>query len=382
MKLLFITPGKLPVPATSGGAVETLIQIIIDYNERTHDHDITLISVYTEDAYKKSLAYKYTKFIFINIDDKMYRLSRIIRYLINRIPKIYIGNSYIKRVMNLLKDNKEKYDYVIVENAPQYALLLKKKYNNLIFHSHNNFLDENTDMAKKILNSYKKVFSLSNYISNRIRDIDHNYGNIYTLYNGVELDKFNVKKDNFIGKKFNLNKDDFIYLYTGRIVKEKGVKELIQAFNLINDNNSKLLIVGDIDDNTKYCKTLKKLSNKNKNIIFSGKVPYGDIPKYYKASNVGIVPSVWEEPFALTVIEHMSVGNPIIITKSGAMPELVNDKCAMTVEKDFNMIENLLNAMINIKKEYKSFNSILIKEQANKFNSDIYYNRFNELLKK
>ena len=51
--------------------------------------------------------------------------------------------------------------------------------------------------------------------------------NIYTLYNGVELDKFKDSKKNRkdIRKKYNIKDSDFVYLYTGRIVEIKGVRE-------------------------------------------------------------------------------------------------------------------------------------------------------------
>ena len=99
-------------------------------------------------------------------------------------------------------------------------------------------------------------------------------------------------------------------------------------------------------------------------------------------ADVGVVPSIWEEPFALTVIEHMGVGNPVIITNSGAMPELVKEGTSLIVEKDANIIDNISNAMINIKDNYKKYNSRTIIKQANKFNSNVYCDRFDELINK
>lgn len=387
MRLLIITPGKLPVPATDGGAVETLIQTIIDDNERNKKYDITLISIYTKEAKKASNKYKYTKFKFINVDDKIYKISKYYRYIINRIPNIYIGNAYIKRVSKLLEEDSTYYDYVIVENSGQYSLILKKKYKDkLILHMHNDFLNKNINMAKKILNSYSKVFSLSNFISNRIREIDKRYENVYTLYNGVELDKFDIEENKMLRKELGIKQEEFVYLYTGRIVKEKGVRELIKAFNNLRYNDVKLVIVGDIENvplkSKKYVKELRKLCKDNKNIIFTGKISYKYIPQYYKMSNVGVIPSIWEEPFALTVIEHMAVGNPVIISKSGAMTELVNEECAIIVDKEKNYIENLANALIEIKDNYKMYDSKKIKQQANLFSSDIYCRRFYELILK
>jgi len=384
MKLLIISPGKLPVPATSGGAVETLIQTLIDENEKKQKHDITVISCFENEAFEASKKYKNTKFLFINVDKYSYKISRAYRYIINRIPNVYIGNAYINIVYKLLKKNKEKYDYIIVENAPQYALILKKKFNNLIFHSHNDFLNIHTNMAQKILNSYKKVFAISSFIQDRIKEIDKNYRNVYTLYNGVELDKFNIEDNDNLRLSLNIKLSDFVYLYTGRIVREKGVKELIAAFNLIENKDKKLVIVGDIINLPpklrNYIRELKTLAQDNPNIIFTGKVNYKEIPKYTKMANVGVVPSIWEEPFALTVVEHMAVGNPVIVANSGAMPELVTKECAIIVDKDNKYVDNLKQALETIKINYKAYNSDIIKMHANNFNAKKYCDRFNELI--
>ena len=69
------------------------------------------------------------------------------------------------------------------------------------------------------------------------------------LYNGIDTEKFNVNIDiEKERKKFNIKKEDRVFLYTGRIVKEKGIKELVLAFNKIKNKNYKLIIVGKIDN--------------------------------------------------------------------------------------------------------------------------------------
>ena len=375
MKLLIISPGKFSVPAVEGGAVENLIQILIDNNEKSHDFDITLVSSDNKEAEKESQNYKNTSFIFIKTYGLVYKLSRAIRFLINRIPGVYIGNAYIHRVKNKLKKKFSSFDCVIVENQPEYSLVLKNKCKKLILHLHNDFLNSKTDSCKKILSAYAKVLAISDYINKRVSEINPKLKNVYTLYNGVDINKFNNALNKNAKKDSNIE-ENFIYMYTGRIVPEKGVIELIKAYNLINDNKTRLYIVGDLSSNTNYVKKIKAEANNNNKIIFTGKVKYDEIPYYYKLSDVGIIPSVWEEPFALTVIEHMAVGNPVIISESGAMPELINDKCAIVANKKENFVQNLRDSMVMIKKSYKQFDKNTIKKQAAKFNSNKYYKEF------
>ena len=170
-----------------------------------------------------------------------------------------------------------------------------------------------------------------------------------------------------------------MFLYTGRLIETKGVKELISAFNNVKKTNYKLLIVGGTKKDNSFIKQLRRLSKNNSNIIYTGFLNYSDIQKIYKIADYGIVPSIWEEPFALTVVEHLASGHPVIITKSGGMPELVNSKCSIIIEKNENIIENLTNAIEDI--EYKKFNSDDCIKQAEKFSEEKYIDNFIKLLK-
>ena len=70
MKIVFLTDGKSPVPATKGGAVENLIEDLLDENEKYHNFDFSVLSLYEEMAYKKSKKYQYTNFYFAITDDE------------------------------------------------------------------------------------------------------------------------------------------------------------------------------------------------------------------------------------------------------------------------------------------------------------------------
>ena len=55
----------------------------------------------------------------------------------------------------------------------------------------------------------------------------------------------------------------------------------------------------------------------NNNIIFTGFVPYEEMPKVYNVADIAVLPSMWEEPAGLTIIESMACGIPVITTVSG-----------------------------------------------------------------
>ncbi len=380
-KVLIVTPGKFPVPASQGGAVENLIQILLDNNEKEYTYDFTVITIYDNKSKELSKKYKNSKFLFVNTNDKLYKIGQVVRYIINRIPGVYIGNEYITRVKKIVDFS--KYDSVLVENSPEYGLLIS--HHNIILHMHNDFLNKDTNMGSKIINRYNKVLSLSKYIGNRLQEVDSDYKNIEILYNGVDCNKFVPLKVENYKSKYNIKKDDFVYIFTGRIVKEKGVKELIIAFNSLKDDQTKLLIVGDINiqkPSNKYHNDIINLAKNNKKIIFTGKIPYDELQYYYNIASVGIIPSIWEEPFALTVIENLAVGNPVIITKSGGMVELTNASNSIIVDKEVEFESKFVIAMSDIKKNYNKFNKKEIVKYAKKFSSENYWSTFNELMKK
>ena len=312
MKILLITPGKLPVPAVNGGAVENLIQMLLDENECKYKNDITVVGVYNENAEKISKNYRYSKFIFLKIN----RIKKYIRGFINKFSKTYIGNEYIVKIKKVI--NFSEYDYVIVENEPQFSLIIRKYIKGkLILHLHNDRLNVNSQFNKEIFNDYDKIITLSNYIRDIVRKIDERHKQkIQTVYNGVDIIKF--QKSIYaeqelieLKEKYGIGKNEKILIYSGRIVPEKGVKELVEAYLQIeNKSNVKLIISGGIDYNSKkeseYLIKVKKIANNEKNIVFTGYINYDEMPKLYRIADIGIIPSLWDEPFALTVIENLA----------------------------------------------------------------------------
>ena len=81
----------------------------------------------------------------------------------------------------------------------------------------------------------------------------------------------------------------------------------------------------------------KFIRNKNECLLIC------DIPSHLKIADIAIVPSMWDEPFGLTVIEAMAAGLPLITTRSGGIPEIC-EGVAIIVERD-NIVENLINAI-------------------------------------
>ena len=389
MKVLVITPGVLPVPATKGGAVEKLIEEYINFNEKFNEVNFTVYSV-KSDA-NENLNYKNTEFRYIDDDKLIYKVEKAIRWGINnKLPKIHIGNVFINRVVKDLKKRKEKYDLIIVENIPYNVLFIKKIFpdTKIIYHIHNDFLNVKTKKGKKILEKCDKVIAISKYLMNRIKTIAKT-DNIIVVYNGIDIEKFKTrfKKEEILNlrRKYNFNDKDIIFLFVGRFVKEKGVKELVQAFvKLLNKNpllrnELKLLIVGSksgkFHKKDKYRLDVEKIAQEyNNNIKFTGFISYGELPRIYQISDVQVVPSNWGEPFGNVVVEGMASGINQIVTNDGGIPEIIeNFKSERIIMIDSNkLVDNLLEAMETFLFRKKDLHNKYKGEDLNQYSEDVY----------
>ncbi len=132
--------------------------------------------------------------------------------------------------------------------------------------------------------------------------------------------------------------------FIGRIHQEKGVHEAVEVVGeLVRGGKAvRLLIAGD--DTTSYGKKLRKRVEQDPVlsgcIEFLGKVSRDRvIPDFFHRVGVLLFPSLWEEPFAITVLEALATGLPVIASNRGGTPEIINEQTgylyAPEVDGDF-----------------------------------------------
>lgn len=177
--------------------------------------------------------------------------------------------------------------------------------------------------------------------------------NIHIIPTGIEISRFykeNSKIQDIINlkRKLNINDTDFVILFVGRLAEEKNVEFLLESHEEIikKHNNAKLLIVGDGPDINKY----KELSIKYKidnNTIFTGKVPWDDMPKYYQIADAFATASR-SETQGLTVVEAMAAEIPVVCVDDDSFKIVV--------------IDDLNGKLFKNKKEYVKIIDELIKD--------------------
>lgn len=135
--------------------------------------------------------------------------------------------------------------------------------------------------------------------------------------------------------KYNKHEGVLRLGFMGRIVEDKGVKELIRAVRLINKEAEKVIvyICGDSSLDIDYTNELKRWSDKS--IEFVGEV--NNIEKFYDNIDIVVIPSIYPEPMANVVTEAKYHQKAVIIFNLGGMPEIVEHKKNGYICKDVNV---------------------------------------------
>ncbi|MDN4753735.1 glycosyltransferase family 4 protein [Porphyromonadaceae bacterium W3.11] len=161
---------------------------------------------------------------------------------------------------------------------------------------------------------------INHKITKKPLELIHN-GNVA----GIDLDYFNpeIFKDQRLELrgKYGLSCDDFVFVFIGRLVKDKGINELIAAFKQLNHANAKLLLVGSYEKELDPLlpETMTEIE-RNPNIIEVGY--QNDIRPWLAVSDALVFPS-YREGFPNVVLEAGAMGLPSIVTDINGSNEII-----------------------------------------------------------
>ena len=127
--------------------------------------------------------------------------------------------------------------------------------------------------------------------------------------NGVEEHK--IKEPKIIKEKYNLEKDDYI-LFLARIVPEKGLDDLIDAYNKIK-TDKKLVIAGGASHTNDYLRHIEQKVKSNKNIIMTGFVQGDELEELFSNTFLYCLPS-HIEGMPISLLEAMSYGRNVLVS--------------------------------------------------------------------
>lgn len=149
-------------------------------------------------------------------------------------------------------------------------------------------------------------------VGNNLNKDNHIRKKMHVIYNGVE--DVSSKYEN------NDHKGQFVFCTVSRLVTDKGIKEIIEAFNILSTEHPKLglEIIGDGPEEEKF----KKIAKDSKNINFRG---YQKDPLEYIASSDVYLHATYHEGFSVSLVEASMMKVPIIATAVGGNLEIIHD---------------------------------------------------------
>ena len=383
-----------PIPAVLGGSIESLIQYFLKENIKNNRVDLTLYSIDNPMARKvHSELFKEANIIYINrtmIDKLWDRLWPVNRVFLKVFKKQFLANPYIKRVYKNLKNM--DYDYIIFEgNYYEKCDYLYKKVGRkrLIIHWHGEIVGH-----RILAEWFSKHICISNYVARVLTCNGYiNANDALVLKNCINLELFSqtltsVQRIELLSN-YNISENDFVISFIGRIVPEKGVRELLLAFKDVcsKNPNCKLLIIGSsafgYEEKTAYETEMEKIAESmNAKIVFTGFVHHDEMWKLLKLSNVSVFPSIWNEGAGMVGLEIMAASVPLITFNVGGISEYVDKDVCVMLDWDKNIVRKLSDSILSLTNNKEKLAEMSMKGYAyvQKYSTSIYYNNYCDLL--
>ena len=197
---------------------------------------------------------------------------------------------------------------------------------------------------------------------------------------GVNMQRFDMssreKWRTEIRGKYNIPADAMLVGFVGRVVPEKGINELLEAFDSIKDKHCYLMLVGSTEEVSRLNVDLYNKSLAKDNVIYTGQV--NNAPAFFSAFDFLVLPS-YREGFGMVVLESAAMGTPSIISNIKGPTDFVQDGLNGLV-CDVKSVESLRNAMeraINMgKEEYEDLCHNAYLEVKTHFDSELFKEEF------
>ena len=386
-----IPAGTLPLPPVCGGAVENLVDLLRKYNTPDNEVKLTFFSIYDAKAKQVAQENENTRYIFVRIPvvirwfdwllfwvvTNIFRKGKNMsyRYIFQRVYYIGWVSYYLKR---------HQFDRVVLENHATLLWIIRlfnntKKYaGKYYYHMHNTI--PNFYHCQEIFEKAAAIIGVSLYILTTLPSDVQSHVKTVVLKNRVDESQFKLQlsheTEHNLRQQFRLGNKKVV-LFTGRFSPVKGIKQLLQAWAILKPTNAVLLIVGGAyfksDIKTKFEEEMAKLATQMADSVrVTGFIDYQKIPLLYALADLVVLPSMWDDPAPLTIIEALTAEKRLITTYSGGIPEYTNST-TIVLKRDKDLIANLCSSI-------KESLSSSVPLQHNDWHFIDYYEQFLEIL--
>ncbi|MAS78713.1 MAG: group 1 glycosyl transferase, partial [Candidatus Marinimicrobia bacterium] len=363
MKIALVCPASLPATQFGGimflcvhiakqlsndGHSITIYTTDLDFgnNTKTFNHNLPREEKIGKFIIKRTHVWFSTSLYFVN--------PGIIKQLVNDQPDIIhaVGIrgfqafaaslvSKIKKIPLVISDQGGLTTHPDLKDSPSHKKLLFKLQ---------------TPFLKYIINQANTVIVPNDYEKEIFKNFCHE-SKISIVKNGIDLDELKSPIIDF-KQKYSL-KQDFI-LFLGRFHKVKGIDVLIDAINIIKDNNSikqiKIVIMGvDFGYEEKMEEKIKKL-NLSENFLIIKKPPREDVISAYALCKFSVLPSRWELS-PLTPLEVFACKKTVISTTAHGIPHTIknNENCILVPPSNPKELSNAILDLLKNQDKWSSF---------------------------
>ncbi|WP_044749225.1 glycosyltransferase family 4 protein [Bacillus alveayuensis] len=185
-----------------------------------------------------------------------------------------------------------------------------------------------------------------------------------------------IVKPNFINKIVNkkiytdINKRKKQFIFVGRIVKEKGIDLLLEAFNK-NIEGFDLVIIGEGPEKEK----LQEKYRGNKRIKWYGQLNHDEVLEEIANSYSLVMPSKLYETFGMVIIEALSVGTPVIVPNHAGFPDIIspNENGYLFKVDDVMDLASTMKKMINLNNSWNEFSKNALKSYEKYYTAEKNY---------
>jgi glycosyltransferase involved in cell wall biosynthesis len=182
---------------------------------------------------------------------------------------------------------------------------------------------------KKLMKRSDALIAVSKYTVNELTELyGINKNKIYVIYNGVDIERFKPRSNRIeLRRELGLDPDKKVVLFVGRLYHRKGLETLLKSVPLVlkEFSNVKFVISGTgFKQKEESLRNLAKELDIEDHVTFLGYVPDNKLPLLYSASDIFVLPAIYEN-FPFAILEAQATGLPVISTNVGGISEFLVD---------------------------------------------------------
>ncbi len=357
-RVAVVLPGNLPVPSVCGGAIETIVQLLIDENERVGALDVTVFSAYHPAAVARSAGYRKTRFSWIRQSHGLQCLDLCIRAARRLFAADFdrLGCRIIRR-----RIVKGLFDMVVVQGNPAHLLALAKTIpkDRLVLHLHANLFKDLSNYNLSIGRAAGLYIAVSDFVKEKtLANAGVAPEHVWVIRNPIDLQRFTRSGGSGrpveLVRRYAIQPDEVILLFVGRIVESKGLRELLHALAAVpGEAKCRLFVVGSFgsafgkeDRKNSFHREMAALASPmGSRVTFTGFVHNSELAPYFALADIVVMPSLCDEAAGMVAMEAMASGVPVVTTNAGGIPEYVNESCAVILDRDDGLVASMAQAI-------------------------------------